>query len=405
MVAPARRTALGPLWASVLITWILPASCSKVTVGSVRLHFVHGKSSEGKLNSPARNFEDLPPEHQLSPSQGIHLGLLNITESDHAESRRFLDMTNPRKDLTDIPVFDAFALWYWTVALVLLAIFVGIVLYLNSKTKQKSAGGPADSSSEVKLTIDLPRNMYAFTLVSALRQASTHGYEIPAPIAWVSVISMGFLQLFVLFLIVHDIDPQAVPVTSEAPHSPWIESFYTVHCMKWIMVSILICHMVGEISQITCVWEASLKVNTRRLAEPRWFIVIALAIRYIVTLGIIWGGVSAVLSLDHVPNIVYSSLAITFIGAMDESFFEFWAQILDVEANFSVTLVGSYGVPSTTEGPIKDDLELPIWYPLTIKIFQIYPMLLGFGLMGRAWYSNTMPTLRARSMLYRFLEA
>jgi len=86
-------------------------------------------------------------------------------------------------------------------------------------------------------------------------------------------------------------------------------------------------------------------------------------------------------------------------------FFEFWAQILDVEANFSVTLVGSYGVPSTTEGPIKDDLELPIWYPLTIKIFQIYPMLLGFGLMGRAWYSNTMPTLRARSMLYRFLEA
>jgi len=399
MAAPTSSIALGPMVVFVLIAWILPASCS-TTEGHGRLRSVRNYSDFDALHSSLTHFKEFPTEHQRSSLQGVHLGLLNIAEADHAEPHRSLDIKIPKSDPERIPVaVDTFTVWYWLMATAVVGCFASIVLWLNVQRDPTPRGDPNDPTSEVKVVIDLPHNMYALTLVTALRQATTHGFEIPAPMAWVIVISMGFLQLFVVFLIVHDIDPQALPVTSEAPGSPWIKTFYTVHCMKWIMVTVLICHMVGEISQCTCVWEASFQVNKRRLSEPRCFILIALTIQYIVTLGIIWGGVSAVLSLQDVPNIVYSSLAITFIGTIDERLFDFLQQILDIEAEFKVTLSGFYGVASTSQGPPKDDLELPIWYPLTLKIVQIYPMLLGFALIGRAWYTNIMPTDRIHALL------
>merc|ERR1711977_605143 len=122
----------------------------------------------------------------------------------------------------------------------------------------------------------------------------------------------GFLQVFTVFLIVHDLDPTAAPVTTH-PSSPWVKRPWTVNCMKWIMVTFLTVGLTNEAFQAAQIFKASLKVSAARLTVPRLLPLFMPAFQYCVLLGVVWGGVSVILSCQATPDILFNSLAITFI--------------------------------------------------------------------------------------------
>merc|ERR550514_1688547 len=68
--------------------------------------------------------------------------------------------------------------------------------------------------------------------------------------------------------------------------------------------------------------------------------------QYVVLLGVVWGGVSVILSCQAVPDILYNSLAITFIVCVDELFYEFVQKVFDVDTELSIPT-----------GPLTDAVE------------------------------------------------
>eukprot|EP00929_Paragymnodinium_shiwhaense_P106684 TRINITY_DN7228_c0_g1_i2.p1 TRINITY_DN7228_c0_g1~~TRINITY_DN7228_c0_g1_i2.p1 ORF type:complete len:211 (-),score=36.62 TRINITY_DN7228_c0_g1_i2:218-850(-) len=194
---------------------------------------------------------------------------------------------------------------------------------------------------------------------------------------------MGSLQLFTIFLIVHDIDPNAHPITS-VPDSPWKQTTWTINCMKWMMTVFLVVGLVPEVADNQEVCRAILTVDDSRLDVSVWAVWTLSLMHYIVTLSIIWGGVNAICSFSAVPDIVYSSLAITFISHVDDAAFQFFKRTCDVKAEFDI------------EYKVGRRVKLPNWVREALRMFLILPCFWGFFLISRAWHTNVMPAGRVR---------
>eukprot|EP00747_Dinoflagellata_sp_TGD_P211643 gnl/TRDRNA2_/TRDRNA2_84861_c0_seq1.p1 gnl/TRDRNA2_/TRDRNA2_84861_c0~~gnl/TRDRNA2_/TRDRNA2_84861_c0_seq1.p1 ORF type:complete len:371 (-),score=58.85 gnl/TRDRNA2_/TRDRNA2_84861_c0_seq1:67-1179(-) len=309
------------------------------------------------------------------------------------------------------PLIDEFTIVYWSVVFVVMAAGITAVCLgrMCCLRRLMPTNTVQNENGEFVNEHELPKNMFSLTLVTAVDQATACGYNIPALLCWTVSVLMGCLQLFVIFLIVHDIDPNVKPVIHEPPpHTPWIkkDGLWTVHVMKWVMVTFLIFGMVAEVGQAKDLFELALTLNGSRMTEPRAFPLLAAITQYMVVLGIILGGVSAVMSLQDVPNIIYSSMSITFIGNIDEMFYEFFQQVFDIEADFVIRLYPknpeAEAAMDQFDADSKKDIlphQLPDWVKVAMKILELMPMIWGFALIGRAWHTNIMPTDRLHSWL------
>jgi len=275
--------------------------------------------------------------------------------------------------------------------------------------------------------VSLPENMWALNLVAAIGQAKTGRHDISALFTGVVSLFMATLQISVLFLVVHDINPHATPVTTVSS-DPWIDTGWTVNCMKWLMVTFMSVLMVTEAGECRITLTAILETNSHRLAQPRWFLMFICSFQYIIMLFVIWGGVAAVLSFQSVPDILYSSMSITYIAKVDEAFYIMLDQLLDLEADF--TVVHGRKVSKMTSDSLWSSLDidgdgavtrdefhkfqetqmamvhderlrpekLSHAVSIALHFMAAFPCLLGYAMIGRAMYSNVMPTQRLHKM-------
>jgi len=288
-----------------------------------------------------------------------------------------------------------------------------------------------DGTDDEVLESDVPENLWALNLIAAVGQSTYGSHSVSAVAITLLSTVMGCLQLFVLFLVVHDIDPNADPVTSK-PSSPWVKSTWSVNCMKWVMVTFLGVFMVREAGDCRMLIEAIIHTNKRRLSEPKFLLFFSAGFQYLILIMIIWGGVTAVLSFQAVPDILYSSMSITFIAKVDEAFFTMVSQIFDLEAEFTIVhhtyntnpddpaktsgtgsrqASGTYdflesandsevegaalGGRSMTSG--EDTLQgspMPKAAHALLRFMVILPVVLAVALCVRAFHTNVMPSER-----------
>lgn len=228
--------------------------------------------------------------------------------------------------------------------------------------------------------ITLPPNMWTLNVVCALGQATDRKGNILNPMfVFTAGIAMGLLQLFVLFLVVYDIDPSATPYT-EKPAAPWKTSPLTVNCMKFVMVFFLGMSVVAEAGDAYDNFIVGVGVDKRDLLTRRFNVLFIPAFHYFITMSVILAGVSVILSCQAVPDILYNSMAIVFITQVDELFWNFISQTFEVEAEWQVMICES----QMSEAQLLK------------KCIVMFPMLWGFCLLGRAWYRDQMPALIVR---------
>mmetsp|Transcript_7907 Transcript_7907/g.23461 ORF Transcript_7907/g.23461 Transcript_7907/m.23461 type:complete len:433 (-) Transcript_7907:226-1524(-) len=275
--------------------------------------------------------------------------------------------------------------------------------------------------------VELPGNMWTLNLVSAISQAKIGKHFVNGYLTCFLTLGMASLQIFALFLVVHDINPDATPVTT-VPKDSWIEGGWSVNTMKWLMVTFMCLLMVTEAGEfrdnVTCI----LETNSHRLNVSRLFLASICSFQYIIMLFVIWGGVAAVLSFQSVPDILYSSMSITYISKVDEAFYIMLMQLLDVEADFVV--VHGRKVPKMSSESIWASLDadgdgqvtqeefsafqerqrnlvndeklrprhIPHWGNHCLHFLAAFPCLLGFAMIGRAMHTNVMPTQRLHAM-------
>ncbi|CAK0876721.1 unnamed protein product [Prorocentrum cordatum] len=133
---------------------------------------------------------------------------------------------------------------------------------------------------------------------------------------------LGALQMFTIFLLVHDIDPNADPVT-EVPSSPWKRTTWSVNCMKWIQVTFMATALASEVSQAMQLFTLAVVMDAESFLVHRAFLMLMAAGQYVVTLWVLFGGVAVVLSFQAVPDILYSSMAIVFVNSIDDLMYQF----------------------------------------------------------------------------------
>eukprot|EP00928_Gymnodinium_smaydae_P014474 TRINITY_DN15309_c0_g1_i1.p1 TRINITY_DN15309_c0_g1~~TRINITY_DN15309_c0_g1_i1.p1 ORF type:complete len:436 (+),score=92.84 TRINITY_DN15309_c0_g1_i1:55-1362(+) len=330
----------------------------------------------------------------------------------------------------NVAFVDTFFLVFWGTVLVgcLLIFAYRYQLRHAEEISKAEAGGsdtdPISPSSKIPKRSDLPQTMWALNLVSAIGQANIHFYYV----ATISTV-MAVFQVALLFLVVHDINPQASPVTTQAA-SPWVKDVWTINCMKWLMTTFLCVQMVTEAGRWKDVYTAILVTNRSRLCASRFILCTCVSGQYIVLVFVVWGGVSTVLSFQAVPDILYSSMAICFVAGVDEAVFKMIHQLFDVEADFMIlhckkaTTENLFEVLDADgdgqvsreewltaisraehhEGNVDDDEVLraqPVneWVDAVLKFMAAFPCLLGFFLMSRAFYTNVMPTERLHALL------
>jgi len=275
--------------------------------------------------------------------------------------------------------------------------------------------------------VHLPENMWALNLIAAIGQAKTGNKLVSPYFTAVITMTMASLQIAVLFLVVHDINPNATPVTIESS-DPWIHTGWTVNCMKWLMVTFMCLLMVTEAGEfrdnVTCI----LEINSHRINVSRLFLAFICSFQYIIMLFVIWGGVAAVLSFQSVPDILYSSMSITYISKVDEAFYVMLMQLLDVEADFcvvhgrKVAKMSSESIWASLDADgdgqvtqeefsafqerqrnlVNDEKLRPRhighWGQHGLHFLAAFPCLLGFAMIGRAMHTNVMPTQRLHAM-------
>merc|ERR1719463_910011 len=104
------------------------------------------------------------------------------------------------------------------------------------------------------------------------------------------------------------------------------------------MITLLTMGLTSEAAQCESVFKAAYLVPAKHLTISRCLPMMMPVVQYLIIAGVVWGGVSVILSCQAVPDILYNSLAITFIVGVDELFYEFFSKILDLESEFEVEL-------------------------------------------------------------------
>mmetsp|Transcript_34982 Transcript_34982/g.96755 ORF Transcript_34982/g.96755 Transcript_34982/m.96755 type:complete len:430 (-) Transcript_34982:115-1404(-) len=239
---------------------------------------------------------------------------------------------------------DVFFLVYWGAISTAVVIFI----YFRWHTfKPYPVAGEAPEKSK------LPVNIWTLNVVAAVRQAKVGEFDMSPVLVGIIAVCLGSIQMFALFLVVHDIDPDADPVTTKSS-SPWIKSGWSVNCMKWLMVSFLSAQMVKEAGQCKEMFAATMITNRNRLCVPKCFLFFIASIEYLVLILVVWGGVAVVLSFQAVPDILYSSMAIVFVASVDGAVFEMFHQLFDIKADFTI-VHGVVATPKTCFTELDSD--------------------------------------------------
>jgi len=245
---------------------------------------------------------------------------------------------------------------------------------------EKSVGSILLDDDVLGRSKDLAPNVWALNLVASHGNAlDRNGNALSARVVYIAAIGMGLLQLLTLFLVVYDIDPAASPYTHK-PGVPWKTSPLTVNTMKVVMVFFLGMYVVSEAADAYDNYLLGLALKAESLLVHRFFVLSIPVLHYFITLCVILAGVSVVLSCQDVSNILYNSMAILFITRVDELFWGFFERTFDICADWRVLL---------HESQIEE-------IQLFKKCIIMFPMLLGFCLLGRAWYREQMPALVVR---------
>merc|ERR1719265_787142 len=90
-------------------------------------------------------------------------------------------------------------------------------------------------------------------------------------------------------------------------------------------------------------------------------------------------GIAAVLSMQAVPDILYSSLAITFISRVDDLFWSFMHNTLAMDASF--TILHEKGKQH----------KVPMWADVLLHGSMFLPVSLALYMLMHAWLTNEMP--------------
>jgi len=252
---------------------------------------------------------------------------------------------------------------------------------------------------------ELPHNTWALILIATVGQAKfSNGRPIPAWIVCVIAVFMGTIQMAALFLMCHDLDPTAEPLTVR-PSTPY-GSVWTVNSMKVIMTIFMVVALVSEAGQCQKVFCQALRVHESRLTSPRWVPLVMEVVQYLIAIAVVWAGVSVILSFQAVPDIIYSSMSIMCISNVDEMFFECMDAVLGIDADF---VVKETTAPKRYRKGTAEDLALradgDFHYDLSssinfvMKFLLAFPVLFGVFLFMRAWYTGFMPTDRIHSLL------
>eukprot|EP00403_Amphidinium_massartii_P013901 CAMPEP_0178411092 /NCGR_PEP_ID=MMETSP0689_2-20121128/21318_1 /TAXON_ID=160604 /ORGANISM="Amphidinium massartii, Strain CS-259" /LENGTH=445 /DNA_ID=CAMNT_0020032291 /DNA_START=296 /DNA_END=1630 /DNA_ORIENTATION=+ len=270
-------------------------------------------------------------------------------------------------------------------------------LDMPAMVRQGSTGEPALRH------VEMPRNLWAFLVVVALGQAKIHRIDFPRIPAIVITIVASFIQLSAVSLLLYDIDPSASPWTTN-PDAQWKTSGMSVNLMKAVQIVFLIAALVPEVGQSLSVFQAVFLVRNRasELRIPSKFLVAMGCLQYCITMWTLFGGVSVVLSFQNTPDIIYSSMAITFISAADDTFYLFFEQITDIEADFIVVESldeDPEGLDGSSASPVYHHQDLPYSVIVAMKTLSVFPLVWAVFLLSRAWYSNVMPSERVRTIL------
>jgi len=205
------------------------------------------------------------------------------------------------------------------------------------------------------------------------------------PLPWhLLALCMGLMQLSALAFILEGINPHASPWTT-TPSAPWVQSGASVNCMKFIMVSYLGLSVTTEASGAYRNWLSIAQFKPEEKdSPPSIFAILVPCFHYLITLGTILGGVAVILSCQQTPSILYNSLAILFITRVDEVVYEYCSEMFGLKVDWRIP---------------APDWDLTEWKSVLLRQFLVaLPMLWGYALLGRAWYTNMMPLSALISM-------
>lgn len=186
--------------------------------------------------------------------------------------------------------------------------------------------------------IDLPDSLWSLHLVAAAGEFKfADGRDVNWPLTFATLLAsfIGFIQSFTVFLIVHDLNPEASPTTTE-PGAEWLHKAWTVNAMKFLMIFFVTAVLQTEAVQCVEIINAAWKVPYNQLLRPRWEVLFIPLFQYLILIGVVWGGVAVVLSCQAVPDILYNSLAITFIVNTDELCYTLIMKLFDLQTNLMI---------------------------------------------------------------------
>lgn len=240
----------------------------------------------------------------------------------------------------------------------------------------------------------LPESMWSLVLVAAVGQARfTGGTAVSSMLIAILAFLMGCVQLFTIFLIVHDLNPHAKPITTPqtaAVGTPWVEKTWTVNSMKWIMITLLAMGLTSEAAQCEATLRSSIKVSHGQLNISRAVPIAMCIAQYTIVCGVVFGGVSVVLSCQAVPEILYNSLAITFIVGVDDLCCVFFSKCFALKLNFEIEFHGHTHDEDSAEE--DEEHEMPPLIELLLNVMLTAPLGLAYIIAAIAYHTNIMPT-------------
>merc|ERR1712139_354180 len=108
--------------------------------------------------------------------------------------------------------------------------------------------------------------------------------------------------------------------------------------------------LTSEAAQCESVFKAAYLVPGKHLTISRCLPMMMPVVQYFILVGVVWGGVAVILSCQAVPDILYNSLAITFIVGVDELLFEFIAKCFGMSGEFEIDFSQTGGSDSARSG-------------------------------------------------------
>lgn len=230
------------------------------------------------------------------------------------------------------------------------------------------------------MTRELEHDFWSFCLVTSYGQAHDWKGRKAKPVPWHFIaFAMGTVQLFMLGLILHDLNPLATPWTTK-PSAPWLETGSSVNCMKFFMILFQMLPVTIEASGACKNFMSAVCIDPERISGPTCFPMIIACFHYVVTLGTVLGAVSVVLSCQQTPSVLYNSLAILFVTQFDETMFKFFNEILGLHVDWEVPV----SIQAADAGMQ--------WKEKFLRHMMVgFPLMWAFSILGRAWYTNMMP--------------